>query len=261
MSDINNIGEIIRTRREVLGLSQEELAVASGYSNRSSITKIENGNIEVPISKLEKIANVLNMHLVDFFPHDNHKITHQKLWIGEIVKKRRKEMGLSSEELANLSGYSVDYIEGLEQGVTFGYPVKALEDITNTLGLNVFDMLASLPSYYYIFQDKEGISCIDTCGWDDASAFFAMSPEQYYLVGYLKDFQSNSSTCKEISALLDFSKLLTIYDVTTLSNILLSLKKLNDIGIHKATERLHELTEIERYTNSSSKQNKDNQES
>ena len=247
MSDINNIGEIIRTRREILGLSQEELAVASGYSNRSSIAKIENGNIEVPISKLEKIANALNMHLVDFFPHDNHKITHQKLWIGEIAEKRRKEMGLSSEELANLSGYSVDYIEGLEQGVTFGYPIKALEDITNTLGLNAFDMLASLPSHYYIFQNKEGISCIDTCGIDDDAVFVASSHETYMLVHYLWDLLNEEDSKTKLDTLLNFAQLLkTNYSLC--SCILTALSKLNNSGKIEAVKRLNEMASLAAYT-------------
>ncbi|MCD7810386.1 MAG: helix-turn-helix domain-containing protein [Ruminococcus sp.] len=38
---MNTIGQRIKTRREQLGLSQDELAKRLGYKSRSSINKIE----------------------------------------------------------------------------------------------------------------------------------------------------------------------------------------------------------------------------
>lgn len=54
-----NIGQIIKKRREELGISQEELAKKAGYKSRSSINKIEVDGRGLPQSKIAAIANAL----------------------------------------------------------------------------------------------------------------------------------------------------------------------------------------------------------
>lgn len=51
----------IRKRRKELGLSQEELAKKTGYTNRSSIAKIENGEVDIPQSKILAFAKALEI--------------------------------------------------------------------------------------------------------------------------------------------------------------------------------------------------------
>lgn len=50
----------IRQRREMLGLSQDELAKKLGYKSRSSINKIEKGENDIPQSKILAFAEALN---------------------------------------------------------------------------------------------------------------------------------------------------------------------------------------------------------
>lgn len=50
----------IRSRREELGMSQEELAKKIGYKSRSSINKIEMGENDIPQSKIQAFADALN---------------------------------------------------------------------------------------------------------------------------------------------------------------------------------------------------------
>lgn len=54
------IGQIIKKRREELGMSQEELAQKVGYKSRSSINKIEVDGRGLPQSKIAAIAKALN---------------------------------------------------------------------------------------------------------------------------------------------------------------------------------------------------------
>lgn len=49
----------IRNRRKELGMNQEALAAKMGYTNRSSIAKIENGSVDIPQSKIIQFAKVL----------------------------------------------------------------------------------------------------------------------------------------------------------------------------------------------------------
>ncbi len=54
-------GEIIRTLREKQGMSQETLARHLGYTDRSSIAKIETGKVDLAQSKLEKLSQLFRV--------------------------------------------------------------------------------------------------------------------------------------------------------------------------------------------------------
>ena len=58
---ISIIGERIRSRREELGMSQDELAEKMGYKSRSTIAKIEKGVNDVVHKNVLKFAQVLNI--------------------------------------------------------------------------------------------------------------------------------------------------------------------------------------------------------
>lgn len=55
-----NLGKRIALYREIAGLTQTELADKVGYKDRTSITKIENGTVKIPMKKLQAIAKELN---------------------------------------------------------------------------------------------------------------------------------------------------------------------------------------------------------
>ena len=51
----------IKEFRELRGMTQDSLAKAIGYSNRSAIARIENGEIDLPQSKILAIADALDV--------------------------------------------------------------------------------------------------------------------------------------------------------------------------------------------------------
>ena len=57
---MSTIYERIRAQRERLGLSQAELAVAVGYTDRSTIAKIEKGKIDIAQSRIKAFADALH---------------------------------------------------------------------------------------------------------------------------------------------------------------------------------------------------------
>lgn len=61
------IGEVIRSKREVIGLTQDELAARVGLT-RTSITNIEKGRQRTQVHTLYAIAEVLKTSLCDFLP-------------------------------------------------------------------------------------------------------------------------------------------------------------------------------------------------
>lgn len=57
----SGFGERIRTRREELCMSQDELAKRCGYASRVSISKIESGVRKLPTKKIGALAAALRM--------------------------------------------------------------------------------------------------------------------------------------------------------------------------------------------------------
>lgn len=53
--------ENIKKRRIELNLTQEQLAALMGYSDKTMISKIEKGAVDLSISKVVEFANVLNI--------------------------------------------------------------------------------------------------------------------------------------------------------------------------------------------------------
>jgi len=51
----------IKKYRKALGLTQEELARRTGYTDRSSIAKIEKGEVDIPQSKIKSFAEALGV--------------------------------------------------------------------------------------------------------------------------------------------------------------------------------------------------------
>ena len=69
------LGKNIQHERKKKKFSQEELAKRSGYTTdnaRSTISKIEKGINDVPVSKLKDIAKALNVSVCDLIKGSEH---------------------------------------------------------------------------------------------------------------------------------------------------------------------------------------------
>lgn len=58
---MKDVGKRIKFIRENMNMSQERLANLTSYTSRSTIARIENGEIDIPMSKLSELANVLKV--------------------------------------------------------------------------------------------------------------------------------------------------------------------------------------------------------
>ena len=93
------IGDRIKQRRIELGMSQQELATAMGYTSKSTINKIELGKNDVSQSKVVKFSKVLNTtpsYLMDWDLDDENndvsdysKENNEYIEIGQRIKKCR----------------------------------------------------------------------------------------------------------------------------------------------------------------------------
>lgn len=55
----------IKKRRKELHMTQKELAYKCGYTDHTTITKMENGLVDVTFGRLQKIAEALQTTVVD----------------------------------------------------------------------------------------------------------------------------------------------------------------------------------------------------
>lgn len=60
------VGKRVRELRNIIGISQEELADLAGL-DRTYITSVECGKRNISIVNIEKLANALNVTLAEFF--------------------------------------------------------------------------------------------------------------------------------------------------------------------------------------------------
>lgn len=95
-----NLGYKVKTRREELGLSQEELAFKMGYKSRTSINKIENGR-DVSQKIIVKLAEALQTspaYLMGWEDEENNKKPAISSERERLIKQANELLGRYSEE-------------------------------------------------------------------------------------------------------------------------------------------------------------------
>ena len=111
-----NLYERIRQLRISAGMSQDDLARAMGYKDRSMITKIESGKVDISQKKIIAFARVLNttpaylMGWADEFPDSSPSVaqTHESKIISagiDRMPQERREQALKILQVA-FSEYS-----------------------------------------------------------------------------------------------------------------------------------------------------------
>ena len=69
----------IKARRLDLGMSQTELAKKCGYTDRSSIAKVESGQVDLPQSKIKVFADALGVSMSDLMGTIDDNMDHDIL--------------------------------------------------------------------------------------------------------------------------------------------------------------------------------------
>ena len=63
----------IKKRRKEIGMTQRELAEKCGYTDHTTINKIENGLVDVTFKRLEQIAAALDTSVIALILGENMK--------------------------------------------------------------------------------------------------------------------------------------------------------------------------------------------
>jgi transcriptional regulator with XRE-family HTH domain len=114
MDDLKAFGARIRRRRKQQGLKQTVIAEALNYAHPSSITHIEKGRADLPISKLYSLARVLDVPIWHFFLDE--AVERAGVDLQAVPPQTRRLLtawnGLSEAEQETLIGFA----EVLQQG-------------------------------------------------------------------------------------------------------------------------------------------------
>ena len=101
----------IKLHRKRLKMTQEELAARAGYTDRSSIAKIEKGVVDLPQSKIEQFANIFGIAASDLMGWDGNKEEIQKNndLIADVVVRMRidEEFCKAVEMLYKMDGAKI----------------------------------------------------------------------------------------------------------------------------------------------------------
>lgn len=87
MDEKKRIGLFIKHKRQLLDMTQEELAQKVGYKARASVNKIERGSAELPTNKLRIFAEVLQCDIADLIPKNQFTVSPEEK---EILEKKLK---------------------------------------------------------------------------------------------------------------------------------------------------------------------------
>ena len=69
----------------------------------------------------------------------NNEIIYNE--IGKLIKKERRKKGITQEELASLTNYSLSFIANIESNTYQSFSIHTLYNIANTLNTSVYNLL------------------------------------------------------------------------------------------------------------------------
>lgn len=99
----------IKKKRKELQMSQSELAKKMGYADKSMISRIEKGEIDLQLSKIIAFSEVFDMHPGDLmgWEEKNISVPNYPPQINSIIAKTQQ---LNSEGLERVNNYTDDLI-------------------------------------------------------------------------------------------------------------------------------------------------------
>ena len=86
----------------------------------------------------------------------NNEIIYNE--IGKLIKKERRKKGITQEELASLTNYSLSFIANIESNTYQSFSIHTLYNIANTLNTSVYNLLPDrkeiqIPNYKLICEN------------------------------------------------------------------------------------------------------------
>lgn len=104
--ELVELGSRIKVRRKQLGMNQQELAEAVGYKGKDMISRIESGQVNIPMDKVVEIAKALDMKVSELTGEQTVKVTSTP-----VLNHTINVEGLSDKSIRRL----IEYVEILRR--------------------------------------------------------------------------------------------------------------------------------------------------
>lgn len=168
----------IKKFRENLGMSQQELAKKTGYTSRSSIAKIEKGEVDLPLSKIALIAKALdttpsilmnlesrienrkkesqpfNLETLKKVIDTEPKSAYKSLVI--LCKNKRIQYDWTEKKVSDLSNIDIDQYLRFENN-NYKLDINKINDILKTLNISIEFVLGFISAILDIKDNKINI--------------------------------------------------------------------------------------------------------
>lgn len=112
-----HIGERIKARRTELGWNQRDLAEKMGYRNHSAIARAEAGKVDLPQSKVEQFAKVLNVTPGYLMGWVNKETAEKNDQLAKLIVKMRQDAEFL-ETVIDLAALDESQYQGIKQLLT-----------------------------------------------------------------------------------------------------------------------------------------------
>ena len=138
----------IKNLREEKDMSQTQLAELTGYTHRSSITKIEKGEVDLSLSKIEQFAKVFGKEPGELVGWEDETVDDDKMAIwNERIHERRLEKGITLAQIAERLGVTEATAQRYECGNIKSIPYEYM--------CAYGEILNCSPCYLMGWEDKE----------------------------------------------------------------------------------------------------------
>lgn len=133
----------IRSRRLELKMSQDLLAKLTGYSDRSSVAKIENGEVDLSESKICEFAKALQTSpqkltgWCEFEDNISADVIFSQIDVVEVGRRIKKARGsMTLDDVAYKVGVAKSTIQRYENGSITRPKIPVLRSIADALNVN-----------------------------------------------------------------------------------------------------------------------------
>lgn len=181
--------ENIRMYRKRANFTQDELARRAGYTDRSSIAKIEKGIVDLPQTKIKQFADIFGVSPSTLMGWDEGEEKNDTVTIGNLFEHLRKERNLSLTEFSEETGLSVEEIRKYETGKG-GIPSEIVKMLAEYFGISYSNLSAG--------RVKE----------KDIFAAFASTNEAYVeqVTKWVEVFGNERFSDEEFEKIIDYAK-------------------------------------------------------
>lgn len=134
------VGDRIKLRRQELEMSQAEVAAAAGYSDKTSVSKLENAGDNISMKQVNRLAKALrctSSYLMGWEPAVLESVANMGSSLESAVKMGQALSGLQAYQRTDAG-----FIEAIQKDTEFMDNIKDLFNLSHKYRVEVYKYIA-----------------------------------------------------------------------------------------------------------------------